>query len=357
MAEKSEKATPKKLRDARKKGQVARSQDFPSAFTFIVSIATTIFLSGYLFQILSSYMIFTFKSVSKDIDLQNRAASIIQQAILTIFDASFPILIVTLVSGVVVGFLIVGPLFSAEAVKPDLKRLNPVTNLRNLFKFKTIFELLKSILKITVAFILIYSVVYNSLEEIISTAALPVFGSALIFSDFLVKVIIRVGVFFLLVAIMDLVYQKRHFAKEMMMEKFEVKREFKDTEGDPYIKSRRKQVAQEIAYQEGPSSVKRARAIVTNPTHIAVALEYDEAKEPAPRVLTMGSGKIADLIIKYAIEYHVPIMRNIELARTLFEKGKIGDYIPEETYQVVAEILKWITAMEQSKEAPEIFKT
>lgn len=346
MAEKTEKATPKKLRDARKKGQVAKSQDFPSAFTFITSISAVILLSRHLFETFASYIIMMFKLSSADIDMQNQAGGIFSAAIQVIFNTSMPILVITSFIGLLTSFLIVGPMFSIEAMKPDIKRLNPVTNLKNLFKFKTFFELLKSLFKISGAVVLIYSVVWHSIPEIISAAALPVFGSAIIFSDFLIKVIIRVGIFFLAIAIFDLIFQKRNFAKEMKMEKFEVKQEYKDTEGDPQIKGKRKQAAQEIAYQEGPMSVKRAKAVITNPTHIAVAIEYHSDAEPAPRIVTMGKGSIADLIMKIAQDNGVPIMRNVALARTLFEKGKISDYIPEETYQAVAEILRWLEGIE-----------
>ncbi|MGC1878543.1 MAG: type III secretion system export apparatus subunit SctU [Rhabdochlamydiaceae bacterium] len=346
MAEKTEKATPKKLRDARKKGQVAKSQDFPSAFTFVVSIATVIISSGYLFQVLASYIITMFKLSSTNVDLQNRAGGIFSEAIQVIFNTSMPIMVLTACVGLLTNFLIVGPMFSVEAMKPDIKRLNPVTNIKNLFKLKTLFELLKSIFKISGALILIYTVVWYSIPEIVSTAALPVIGSAMVFSDFLIKVIIRVGIFFLIIAIFDLVFQKKNFAKEMKMEKFEVKQEFKDTEGDPQIKSKRRQTAQEIAYQEGPMSVKRAKAVITNPIHIAVAVEYNAETEPAPRIVTMGKGTVADLIMKIAQENGIPIMRNVTLAQTLFEKGKISEYIPEDTYKAVAEILRWLEGIE-----------
>ncbi len=346
MAEKTEKATPKKLRDARKKGQVAKAQDFPAAITFIVSISLAIGLSAYIYEHLAAYMITTFKAVSTNIDLENRAAGYLAQCMMVILSCSLPIVVPTAIAGVLTGFLVVGPLFSLEAMKPDIKRLNPVTNIKNIFKVKTLFELCKSVLKIAGASLLIYSVVWNSLEEIIATAGMPVLGSAVIFSSFLIKVVIRVGIFFLFIAVMDLFFQKKQFGKEMKMEKFEVKQEYRDTEGDPQIKGKRKQAAQEIAYQEGPSAVKRARAVITNPIHIAVAVEYDEEKEPAPRIVTMGQGSMADLIIKTAQEHHIPIMRNVALAHTLFEKGKISEYIPEDTYQAVAEILKWLSGME-----------
>ncbi len=357
MAEKTEKATPKKLRDARKKGQVAKSQDFPAAFTFVVSITTTIFLAGYIFEQISAFMISTFRAIPTNIDLQNNAGNYLLQAFSTILRASLPVALTTCLVGVFVSFLIIGPLFAPEAVKLDLKKLNPVTNIKNMFKMKTLFELIKSIFKIAGAMFLIYTAIWDSLPEIVATAGMPIMGSVQIFSSFLIKVALRVGIFFLAVALLDLVYQKRNFAKEMKMEKYEIKQEYKDTEGDPHIRGKRKQLAQEIAYQEGPSSVKRARAVITNPIHIAVAIDYQEEKEPAPRILTMGQGPVADMIIKQAQAHHIPIMRNVPLAHTLFEKGKISDYIPTETYQAVAEILKWLAQFENSEEVNvELFK-
>jgi len=352
MAEKSEKATPKKLRDARKKGQVAKSQDFPAAFTFMVSMTGIVVGAGFIFDKLSSFMIAMFRSISHDIDMQNRAGGYINAAIQTIFSTSLPLLIAVVIVGVLVSFLIVGPTFSLEAMKPDIKRLNPVDGIKQKFKLKTFIELLKSIVKIIGALVLIYTVIRTSLPLIISAAALPPKGAAMIFSKFLVQVALRVGIFFLAVAIFDLIFQKRNFAKQMMMEKFEVKQEVKDTEGNPEIKGKRRQVAREIAYKEGPRAVKRARAVITNPTHLAVALEYDEEDEslPAPKVLTMGKGQIAEEIVKQAQRYNIPIMRNVPLAHELYDNCDIGNFIPEDTYKAVAEILKWVAELEHREE-------
>src|SRR5262245_51232100 len=145
MAEKTEKATPKKLRDARKKGQVAKAQDFPSAMTFIVSIAAMIITSGYVYKQLSAYIVSIFARSATDLDLANRAGGYLEEAIMVILDCSWPILIATVSVGVLTSFILVGPMFSTEAFKLDFKRLNPVTNLKNLFKMRTVFELLKSI--------------------------------------------------------------------------------------------------------------------------------------------------------------------------------------------------------------------
>lgn len=355
MAEKTEKATPKKLRDARKKGQVAKSQDFPSAFTFVVSVSVTLISSTYLFQQMGGFLAGVFRSIGTTPDISTRIGGYFSESLMIILTTSLPIAVITAMVGLLVSFLVVGPVFSSEVLKIDLKRLNPVTNLKNMFKLKTWIEMLKSVLKITGAMILIYSVIYNSIPIIVSTAGMPVIGSTIVFADFLEKVIIRVGVFFLIVAIFDLAFQRHNFAKEMKMEKHAVKQEYRDTEGDPHMKSKRKQVAQEIAYQEGPGAARRARAIITNPIHIAVAIEYDEATQPAPKILTMGQGLTADRIISIGQDAQIPIMRNVTLAQTLFKKGKIGDYVPEETYTLMAELLQWLKNLEAEKKEPELF--
>lgn len=350
MAEKTEKATPKKLRDARKKGQVAKSKDFPAAFTFIVSIALVITSSGYLFQELKAFAISMFRSIASPTPITERAGALFESALKTIFSTSISIMVLTTLCGVLVNFLIVGPLFSLESMKPDIKKLNPITNLKNMFKIKTFVELLKSLLKIAGAFALIYTVIASSLPAIISTAAMPIMGAALVFSEFLTKVILRVGIFFLTIAVFDLVFQKKNFAKEMKMEKFEVKQEMKDSEGHPEIKSKRRQIAHEMAYQDGPRAVKRASVVITNPAHIAVALEYHEETDPAPKIVTMGKGLIAEKITEFAVEYSVPIMRNVELAQELYEKGQISQYVPEDTYEAIAEILRWLAQIETVSE-------
>ncbi|MCB1082380.1 MAG: type III secretion system export apparatus subunit SctU [Chlamydiia bacterium] len=350
MAEKSEKATPKKLRDARKKGQVAKSKDFPAAFTFATSFALIVATSGYFFKNLAGFMIQSFEGIKEGSQIAVHIPVFLASAIQVIFNTSMPFMIMISLIGVLVNFLIVGPLFSLQSMKPDIKKLNPITNLKGIFKVKTFIELIKSVLKITGAVLLIYSVVYNSLPEIIATAGMPVIGTALIFSDFLVKVAVRVGIFFLAIAIFDLVFQKKNFAKEMKMEKFEVKQEYKDTEGNPEIKGKRRQVAQEIAYSESPRAARRARAVITNPIHVAVALRYDAEEDPAPFILVMGKGVTAESIIKVAQENDVPIMRNVALAQELYNKGEEGQYIPEETYEAIAEVLKWLDTIEATAE-------
>lgn len=347
MAEKTEKATPKKLRDARKKGQVAKSQDFPSAFTFVVAIFGVLMTASYLYKNLAGYTLYVLKSIGGNINLQYTAGAYMQQAINVIMICSFPIVIIVSIVGVLINFLIIGPLFSFEAMKFDLKKLNPIEGIKQKFKLKVLVELIKSIAKITGAAIIIYLIIKKMLPEVILSVKLPVIGSLVIMNTFLRRVAIQVGLFFLLVALFDLAFQKRQFAKEMMMEKFEIKQEYKDTEGDPMIKGKRRERFREIAYSEGPTAARKARAIITNPTHIAVAIGFEAESDVVPVIMIMGKGPMAEQIIKIGVDNHIPIMRNVDLAWKLFTIGKIGDYIPKETYQAIAEIIKWLETMEE----------
>lgn len=346
MGEKTEKATPKKLRDARKKGQIAKSQDLPSAFTFIVAMWVVLGTSVALYHYLGDFVTAAFKKIP-DGDLGNAIIGFFYEGIRVIFLASIPVMAVVAVIGVLINFLMVGPVFATEVFKFDIKKFNPVENLKSKFKLKTLVELIKSILKICVAGWLIYGVVYNSIPILIKTVSMPMGSALIIFDTFLMEVLVKVGLFFIAVAVMDFAYQKYNFGKEMMMEKFEIKQEYKNSEGDPQIKGKRKQIAQEIAYEQGPSGgIKNASAVVTNPTHLAVALGYEKGVDAAPYILGMGKDIVAEQMINVAKQYNIPIVRNIKLAHTLWDNAEIYEYIPEDSYEAVAKVLRFIAALQ-----------
>ena len=356
MGEKTEKATPKKLRDAKKKGQVAKSQDLPAAFTFIASVAIVLALAGTLYHEMADFLIGTFRAVTNP-DLGTTIAALFYKANEVIFLASIPTLGLVTMLGVAVTFLTVGPVFAPEVFKFDIKKFNPVDNLKAKFKLKTLVELLKSLVKIGVAAYIIYLVMYKSIPVLIQTVSMPITGALIVFHAFLLEVVVKVGLFFLVVAVADFIYQKMSFAKEMKMEKFEIKQEYKNSEGDPHIKSKRKQIAQEIAYQEGPTGgVKRAQAVVTNPTHLAIAIGYEREVDVAPYILAMGKDLLADRMIKVAEQYDIPVLRNIPLAHTLWDEGEIYEYVPEETYEALSEILRWVASLKDGTEMPEPLK-
>jgi type III secretion protein U len=345
MGEKTEKASPKKLRDARKKGQLAKSQDLPAAFTFIASIWITLALSGTLYHQLSGFLIDTFNQIGHQ-DILTILGPMWQQAIYVIFIISIPVLMAVVAIGVLINFLSVGPCFALEVFKFDIKKFDPIQNLKGKFKMKTMVELLKSCLKIGIASYIIYLVMRDSMPILIQAVSMPMGSALMIFYYFLMEVVVKVGLFFIAVAIADFVYQKKNFASEMKMEKFEVKQEYKNSEGDPHIKGKRKQIAQEIAYSDGPTGgVKSASAVVTNPTELAVAVCSDRAVDAAPYIIAMGSDILAARIVSIAKKHGVPVVRNIRLAHKLWDDGEILEFVPEDTYEVLAEILRWIAAL------------
>jgi type III secretion protein U len=344
MAEKTEKATPKKLRDARKKGQVAKSQDFPSAITFVAAIALTLWLGGFLYNHIVGYMMEIFQTATKtSVDIA--APYFLKKMINVVLITSLPIAGIVAILGVLITFLVVGPTFAVEVFKPNFKKFNPVENIKQKFKMKTLVELFKSVFKIFGAGVLLYFAAYHDIETLAATVAVPPEVSLQIFKKIIYKVAIWIGVYFILIAVIDLIYQRFNFAKEMKMEKFEVKQEYKDTEGHPEIKSKRRQLAQEIAYDEGTTNIRRARAIVSNPTDIAVAIGYEPDKYKAPWIIAMGTEKRALAIIAEATKYNIPIMRNVPLAHQLLEEGETNRLIPEATYEAIGELLLYVASL------------
>lgn len=346
MGEKTEKATPKKMRDARKKGQVAKSQDLPSAFTFIASIWLTVGMIGYIYHQVSSFLLDMFNLITRQ-NLETYITNGFSEGFQVIFLCSIPVMFLVSAVGMVINFLSVGPVFSVEVFKFDIKKFDMVQNLKSKFKIKTLFELVKSVFKITVASWLIYMVMMKSIPTLITTVSHSADVALWVYYNFLMEVVLKVGIFFIGVAVLDFVFQKRNFANEMKMEKFEIKQEYKNTEGDPQIKGERKKIAQEIAYSDGPGGgVKGAKAVVSNPTHLAIALGYKREIDPAPYILGMGEGILAQRMIEIAKKNDVPIVRNIPLAHKLWEEGDLYEFVPEDTYEAVAEIIRFVQRLQ-----------
>lgn len=345
MGEKTEKASPKKLRDARKKGQVAKSQDLPAAATFIASMAIVMANGAMIYEYMTEMILKVFAKIPRT-DIGQETYTLMYEVGYVVFIVSVPICMAVALVGVFVNFAMIGPIFSTEVFKFDPKKFDPIQNLKSKFKLKTLVELIKSIFKISIAAYICYNSVMAYIPEIIAATGKPLVVSLIIVSELFWDVVIKVGLFFVFVAVLDFGYQKYNYEKEMMMEKFEVKQEYKNTEGDPEIKGQRKQIAREIAFGGGPPSPKGSSAVVTNPTHLAVAVGYNEDEYPAPYIVTKGEGIEAQWIIHEAEILDIPIMRNIPLAHKLYEEGEIYGYVPIDTYEAVAEVLKWVASLQ-----------
>lgn len=336
--EKTEQPTDKKMRDARKKGQVAKSTDVSSTWLLIVAFSYLGIMREFYIDHLSAmislpsqYYNMPFKSALKEV----LGGCAYEFMILTI-----PILLLIAVNAIFINMVQIGPLLSFETLKPDLNKLNPVQGAKKIFAKKNLIEFLKSILKVTFLGYLIYRVIKSIIDPLLK---IPYAGLGAII-DLMVPIMktfaINVCVAYTIIAVADLFFQRSQHVKELMMTKDEVKREFKEMEGDPLIKGERKQLHQELAMSDTVQSTKSASALITNPTHYAVAIFYNEDAVKLPVVTAKGKDHIAKMMIKVAQENNIPIMRDVNLARALYDV-EAYNYVPSDLIGPVAKVLKW----------------
>ncbi len=259
-----------------------------------------------------------------------------------------PILAIAFIAALTINYLQVGFLFTTKPLKIDLNRINPIEGFKRLFSKRALMELLKSILKIILVGYVAYSFMEKNMTRIIS---LPGLESTIILKNFAdisfgfgIK-IIGVLIFF---AFLDYLFQWREYEKNLMMTKQELKEEYKQTEGDPLIKSRIREKQRRIAMSRMIQDVPKADVIITNPTHIAVAIKYDSELYYAPYVLAKGVDLIAENIKKVGEEHSIPVVENRPLARALYDSVEIGDIIPEELYEAVAEVLAYVYSLKDN---------
>jgi flagellar biosynthetic protein FlhB len=352
--EKTEDATPKRLRDARKKGQVARSKDMSTIVILIVAFGIIVFMRGYIGEQLRATMTTNFNLISRGSISMEEIFLLIEQNFMTYVKIVGPFALAMVVVAVAVGFVQTGPIFSGEPMKPQMKRLNAVENLKNMFKAKTFIELAKNVAKLSLIFLLAYFVISDSIREVVSTVGATPTQSAALAAKLITSFLIKVFVVFLIIAIIDVFVQRWEYKKQMKMSKDEVKREYKQDEGDPLIKGERRRLHQELAMSDTRQAVSSADAVVTNPVHLAIAIKYDDAEMAAPQIVAKGQRAFADNIREIARESAVPIIENPPLAWTLIEVD-IGDEIPEELFATIAEILVFVYKMKNEGDAsPEL---
>lgn len=348
--EKTEEATPKRLRDARKKGQVSKSRDLNTIVIVVAAFCAVAALKDYMGTNINAVMQKAFQFSSKTQIDNEDLFLIFQDFFLSYVKTIAPYLGIVLFVAIFIGFIQVGPVFSAEPLKPQTKRLNMFQNLKNMFKITIVIELIKNILKVFLVFFLAYLTVKSNLSQIILTVTGTLPQSAAVAAHIISSFLLKVFICFIIVAILDFSFQRWHYKKELRMTKEEVKREYKQDEGDPLIKSQRRQLHQEIAMSDTQRAVAASDVVITNPTEVAVAVQYDESQMMAPQVMAKGQRLFAEMIREMAKEAGVPIMQNVPLAWALLELD-IGDEVPEELYAAVAETLVIVYRMKEERGA------
>jgi flagellar biosynthesis protein FlhB len=341
--DKSEQPTPKRMNEARKKGQVFKSRDFIQSLLFITAAAVLAAGGPTYFSELSDLMKQFFQPDMMRGDMpMNAMLSRMGFAWSKFLVLSAPLLGALVIAGVAANFVQVKALFAPEIIKPKFEKLNPLAGFKNIFfSSRTYIELVKNLIKFGVIFWVLYSSIKGSMRDIIPIASMRLDQTATLAGSLISSLLYKVGVVFLILGGADYMIQKKLHMKNMMMSKEEVKQEYKEQEGDPHVKHMRKHLFEQLMHESVAHNVPKATAVIANPTHLAIALRYDEAAMQAPTVTAKGQDSMALRIIDIAKEHKVPVVRNIGLAHTLFDL-EIGHEIPEDMYEAVAEILNFV---------------
>jgi flagellar biosynthetic protein FlhB len=337
---KTEKATPKKRRDERKKGNVFLSKDAVAVVTLIGSFAALLLMSDTIVEQLARFMRFC---LDMGADATVSSLDILFPEGLVIFVKTVgPILAITILCAIVGTFAQTRFLVSGESIKPKFNRISPIQGFKRLFSLKSVIEALKGLLKITLLMILIYMTVKSLFQESVRYLYTDLSASAAHLFDVATSMTFRIIIAFIALAALDVLYQWWDFERQMKMSKQEVKEEYKQTEGDPQVKGKIKETQRRRAQTRMMQQVPQADVVIRNPTHFAVALRYKPEKDNAPIVLAKGQDELALRIVKVAEESQVAVIENVPLARALYAKTDLNQEIPPELYGAVAEVLVYI---------------
>ncbi|PLR97263.1 flagellar biosynthesis protein FlhB [Bacillus sp. T33-2] len=340
--EKTEKATPKKRQDSRKKGQVAKSQDVNTAVVLLAVFLFLLFFGKTLFNHLSDLLRHSLQEYMH-MDLTENSVHVVMLEILQDLALFLgPVMLVAMVAGVVANYFQVGFLFSTEAIQMKLEKINPISGFKRIFSMRAVVELLKSILKIAFVGAVTFTVLWTRIDEILTLAQKSAGATIAVLASLTVQMGLYASGALLFLSMLDYLYQKYDFEKSIRMSKQDIKDEYKNSEGDPLIKSKIKQRQREMAMRRMMQEVPKADVVITNPTHYAIALKYDELKSDAPFVVAKGVDFVAQKIKLIAKENEVITVENRPLARSLYSQAEIGDAIPEEFFKAVAEILAYV---------------
>ncbi|MCI9614465.1 MAG: flagellar biosynthesis protein FlhB [Lachnospiraceae bacterium] len=344
--EKTEKATPKKRRDQRKKGNVATSKDVIAVASLVGCFYCLQMLFPTIYKSLREMMIFQISSVATIDELSLGNLQILgMKSVNTLAKCIFPLGVISLSIGVIATGIQTRFLFTKEPLKFKLSKLNPLNGIKNMFSAKQLVELVKSVLKIIVLAVVLYNILK---DEIIVIAQMldvnPINASAYVLKE-IMSMVLQIGMIFAAIAGFDYFYQRWKYEKDLKMSKEEVKEEFKQMEGDPKVKGKIRSLQQSMARSRMMQAVPDADVIIRNPTHYAVALKYDIDHDNAPKVIAKGQDLVALKIVEIGQQNKVTVIENKPLARGLYASTPLGGQIPAEYYGVVAEILVEIFRM------------
>lgn len=339
--ERTEQATPRRRQEARRKGQVARSIEVNSAclfLAFVLVLPSVLEWGGIRFLQAFQQGLWQAGAMRLSLDLLLGGLGLV-----------VPVLGVLLLTGILSNALQVGFEVSAYPLKPDLNRIDPIKGFQRLFSRRALLELLKALAKFGAIAYVAWRTIQAEIPNLIMASQRPFPDALTPMSHTLYQVGLRVGVLWLVLALLDYLYQRYEFEKSIRMSRYELKEEYKQTEGDPYVRQRQRQRMMEMSRRRMLQDVRKADVVVTNPVTYAVALRYDRTRMNAPRVVAKGKGWLAQRIREEALRWHVPIVPNPPLARSLYAEVEVGHEIPTTLYQAVAEVLAYVYRLRRGR--------
>jgi flagellar biosynthetic protein FlhB len=339
--EKTEEPTSKRKQEARKKGQVAKSNEVNSVFIMLAAFATLRVLGSYIYDVLGNYMRFMFSHFStQDMTIQTVMPLFIDFCLVFVKTA-LPVMAVILIVSVAINIAQVGLVFSTESLTPSLDKINPISGFGRMFSKRSLVELAKAVVKVTIVGWFVYHFMIARITQLASLINVDLQASLSYAGSVIIDLAYQVCAIMIVIAALDYLYQWWSHKESLKMSKQEVKDEYKQNEGDPKIKAKIRERQRAMAMRRMMLQVPKADVVVTNPTHFAVALQYDK-KMVAPVVVAKGQDYVAQKIKEIAKENKVVIVENKMLARTLYATAEIGEAVPPELYQAVAEVLAYV---------------
>jgi len=342
--ERTEKPTQKKRNKARDEGQVVLSPEVATAFTYIVLFMALKAFSPGILEKLQAMFEYSFSVAETHLDMLDMryAGMFVGNMLVRGVLIAMPLLLVAMGVGFISGIAQVGWNPNSKKLKVKFDKLNPINGVKRMFSFQAIMNLFKSLVKLLIIGMVIYNALIDEIDRIPGLIYLTLPETVLYLGDLIISLGIRVGAWFIAVAAVDFAYQKFKHEKDLKMSKYELKQEYKESEGDPQIKGKIRQRMQEASMRRMMQAVPEADVIITNPTHYAVAIKYDRNGQRAPVVVAKGMDFMAKRIKEKAKENNIEIVENKQLARALYAAVDINKEIPPELYQAVAEILAYV---------------
>ena len=349
--QKTEKPTPKRLRDAKKKGNVPRSKDLAAAFILTMFTVLVLVASPFMMSQIEQMVLFPLESMN--LPFKRSINEITDRLILNSAYILLPILAIIIIATIAGSMLSGGWVFAPEKIKPKVENMNPVEAVKKIFSVKNAVEFLKSILKAVIFVVIFYYTTRFNLDELVKLPVCGIDCVAKIWGELTVTLLIYFAITFIIFSVFDLIFQKQQHIKSLMMSLEEIKKESKEQEGDPYIKGERRALYQEIVFDDMYDEVDQSTAVVANPTHILVGIYYKQGETSLPYVTFMYKDEVALKLKEYAREQDIPVVENVSLARGLLKKGKKYSAIPAEFIKPVAEVIKFVQKLEKEKKAKE----